>query len=82
MWLCRSRRRRRSARAGPNAAARRWVHEKVEGLWERTVRLLAVCVGVGKRNVARAAVKGLVEAVVLEDVRLEVSRCVLDLARR
>ena len=32
MWPCRSRRRCRSARAGPDAVARRWEHEKVEGL--------------------------------------------------
>ena len=53
------------------------MHEKVEGLWERTVRLCTVWVCVEKRNVARADVKRLMEAVVLKDVRLEVSRCVL-----
>ena len=68
--------------AGPDAVACRWAHEKVEGLWESTVRLLTVCVAVAKKNVTRADLKGLVEAVVLEDVRLEVSRCVLDLVRR
>ena len=69
-------------RAEPDAVARRWVYGKVEGLQEREVRLFAVWVGVDKRSAVRADVKGLVEAVVLEDVCLEVSRCVLDLARR
>ena len=75
MWLSRSCRGRRSARAELDAVARRWVHEKVEGLWERMVGLFAVWVGVAKKNVARADVKGLIEAVVLEDVRREVSGC-------
>ena len=68
--------------AGPDAVARRWVHEKVEGSRERMVGLFVVCVGVKKKNVVRADVKGWIEAVVLEDVCLEVSRCVLNLARR
>ena len=69
-------------RAEPDAVARRWVYRKVEGLWGRAVRLFAVRVGVDKRSAVRADLKGPDEAVVLESVCLEVSWCVLDLARR
>ena len=57
---------------------------RVEGFRERAVQLytFAIWVGVDKRSVVRADVNGLVEAVVLEGVRLGVSQHVLDLARR
>ena len=41
---------------------------------------IRVWVGVDKRSAVRADVNGLVEAVVLKDVCLEVSLCVLNLA--
>ena len=48
---------------------------RVEGFRERAVQLytFAIWVGVDKRSVVRADVNGLVKAVVLEGVRLEVS---------
>ena len=58
-------------RAEPDATARRWVYEEVEGLWESAVRLFVVWVDAGERSVARADMNGLGEADVAYGVRAE-----------
>lgn len=61
--------------AGTTATARRYVCEKAEALQERVIRLHGERI-VGKKSVARADVKRLVEPVVADGVRREVSSCV------